>query len=232
MAENNRVLTHSEFAAKYNHQSEQDIASSYSEISNASDNFQEGFDDSTYEEGQTGPKRPLSQGAEETPDAPNRMPTEPTKGMAAPTDTEEEDHITPEEMENEDDDTEESEAEDFEGEEYGDPEEDEEEDEDEETNESMQIAKKSSLLESFDDFEARGQIPMLGQPYADRLDTIELDFGEEEEGEENDCFVTCKSCGAKKEIEKGSYPMGAANQADPGSWWQGANIGMKCEECQ
>jgi len=254
MAENNRVLNHSEFAAKYNQQSEQDIAASYSEFSHASDNFQDGFDDSTYEEGQAGPKRPLAQGADATPDAPSGMPTEPTEGMAAPSDEEEvDDHITPEEMEGEVEEGEEEDFEDdFEDDGSGDPEageseededEDEEEDEDdedeeeEETNESVRVVKNSLILESFDDFEARGPIPSRGNShgdlYADELGTIELDF-DDEEGEEDtdDCFVTCKSCGSKKEIERGSYPMGAANQEDPDSWWQGASMGMMCEGCR
>jgi len=255
MAENNRVLNHSEFAAKYNQQSEQDIAASYSEFSHASDNFQDGFDDSTYEEGQAGPKRPLAQGADATPDSPNGMPTEPTEGMAAPSDEEEEDdHITPEEMENEGEEEEEDLEDDFEDDGSGDPEagesdededdeeeedEDDEEEEEEETNESVRVVRNSLILESFDDFEARGPVPSRGNShgdlYADELDIIELEFDDEgEEGEEDgdDCFVTCKSCGSKKEIERGSYPMGAANQKDPESWWQGASMGMMCEGCR
>jgi len=276
MAENNRVLNHSEFAAKYNQQSEQDIAASYSEFAKASDNFQEGFDDSTYEEGQAGPKRPLTLGAEETPAAPDSMPTEPTEGMAAPNDVEREemeDHITPEEMEGEGEEEEEmeddfdedgsgdpeageSDDEEGEGEEEeemeddfdedgsGDPEagesddeegeEDEDEDEEEEeANESVRVVRNSLILESFDDFEARGPIHMPrgasgSDMYADDVDTIELDFEGEDEDEDGDCFVTCSSCGSKKGIEKGSYPMGIANQEDPDSWWQGAEMGMQC----
>jgi len=246
MAENNRVLNHSEFAAKYNQQSEQDIAASYSEFAKASDNFQEGFDDSTYEEGQAGPKRPLTLGAEETPAAPDSMPTEPTEGMAAPNDVEREemeDHITPEEMEGEGEEEEEMED-DFDEDGSGDPEagesddeegeEDEDEDEEEEeANESVRVVRNSLILESFDDFEARGPIHMPrgasgSDMYADDVDTIELDFEGEDEDEDGDCFVTCSSCGSKKGIEKGSYPMGIANQEDPDSWWQGAEMGMQC----
>lgn len=247
MAENNRVLNHSEFAAKYNQQTEQDIAASYSEFSHASDNFQDGFDDSTYEEGQAGPKRPLAQGADATPDSPNGMPTTPTEGMAAPSDEEEvDDHITPEEMEGEGEGEEYEESEDFEDDGSGDPEAgeseedeevDEEEEEEEETNESVRVVRNALILESFDDFEARGPMPTRGNShrdlYADELGSIELDFDEEGEDEEvDDCFVTCKSCGSKKGIERGSYPMGAANQADPNSWWQGAKMGMMCESCR
>jgi len=168
--------------------------------------------------------------------------------MAAPTDEEEEeeDHVTPEEIEN-DFESEEEEEDDFEDDGSGDPEagnpeegseedEDEEEDEEEETNESVKVIRNRIILESFDDFEARGPIPIppnaRGDMYQDELETIELDFegnGEEEEEEENEeCFVTCKSCGSKKEIERGSYPMGVANQEDPSSWWQGAEMGMQC----
>ncbi len=245
MAENNRVLNHSEFAAKYNQQSEQDIAASYSEMESASDNFQEGFDETSYEDGQTGPKRPIAQGNQETPDSPDSMPTQPTEGMAAP--TEEEDHITPEEIEN-DFESEEDEEDDFEDDGSGDPEsgnpeegsedeeddEEDEEDDEEETNESVKVIKNRIILESFDDFEARGPISIPSNArediYQDELEAIELDFEGDEEDEE--CFVTCKSCGSKKEIERGSYPMGVANQEDPNSWWQGAKMGMMCESCK
>jgi hypothetical protein len=240
----NRVLNYSEFAGKYQKNAEQDAATSYSEFSKASDNFQEGFDDDTYEDGQSGPQRPINGGGETTPDAPDSQPV-PTEGMEAPSDEaeetqeheeEEEEHdgIEAEEVEDDDDDEE------FE---EGDPEagedEDEEEDEEEDTNESVRIRKNNFILESFDEFEARGPIP--SQPrskphsggYEDVLNTIELDFDDnhqeyEDEEDNGECFVTCKSCGAKKEVEQGAYPMGAENEANPDSWWQGASMGMQC----
>lgn len=245
MAEN-RVLNYSEFAGKYQKNAEQDIAASYSEFSKASDNFQEGFDEDTYEDGQAGPKRPIASGEEATPAAPDSMPT-PTQGMEAPAE-EHEEEIEHEEYEEEVEDEEPSEEEYEEDEEFegGDPEagEEEEEDEDEEgeededeeeeANESVNVRRNRFILESFDEFEARGPIP--SQPhrhseYDDIASTIELDFEDnynDEEEDDDDCFVVCKSCGSKKSIEPGTYPMGAKNEADPDSWWQGAAMGMQC----
>ena len=93
------------------------------------------------------------------------------------------------------------------------------------------------ILESFDDFEARGPIDSKLGGYDDVLDTIELEFDEdrqEEEEEEEDngeCFVACKSCGCKKQVAAGEYPMGADNESNPDSWWQGSRMGMMCESC-
>ena len=227
----NRVLNYSEFADRYNKNAEQDAAASYSEFSKASDNFQEGFDEDTYEEGQSGPNRPIASEEEATPSSPDSMPT-PTQGMEAP--QEEEDEIDADEI----DDSEEEEE--YEG---GNPEEDEdeededEEDEDEEddANESVKFKESIVILESFDDFEARGPIDSKLGGYDDVLDTIELEFDEdrqEEEEEDNgECFVACKSCGCKKQVAAGEYPMGADNESNPDSWWQGSRMGMMCESC-
>ena len=338
MADNNRVLNFTEFAGKYNQQSEQDAAASYSEFSKASDNFQDGFDEDTYEEGQAGPNRPIASGEETTPLSPDSMPT-PTQGMEAP-------HDESEEEEEEADDS--VGIDDLDDDEYegGNPEEDQDEDEDEEeededeededeedeANESAKFKRNSHIneqlpdmaaavawdrtsgkdkkeikriikkiarmyiadtpetrefargvkkatksifnihlgayklgksavdyvkhspanplnwelsgttneaskviLESFDEFEARGPIDFQSRGYDDVLDTIELEFddnGQEHEDSDNEeCFVTCKSCGSKKGVNAGEYPMGAENEANPDSWWQGVKMGMMCEGC-
>jgi hypothetical protein len=90
MAENNRVLNFSEFGNKYNKESAQDIAASYSEFTGAADQFQDGFDDTTYDDGgQPGPKRPIEGGNEDSPAQPGeegtpKYNTDHTEGMEAP----------------------------------------------------------------------------------------------------------------------------------------------------
>jgi hypothetical protein len=232
MADNNRVLNFTEFAGKYNQQSEQDAAASYSEFSKASDNFQDGFDEDTYEEGQAGPNRPIASGEETTPLSPDSMPT-PTQGMEAPHDESEEEEEADDSVGIDDLDDDE-----YEGgnpEEDEDEEEDEEDDEEDDANESVKFKKNRVILESFDEFEARGPIDFQSRGYDDVLDTIELEFddnGQEHEDSDNEeCFVTCKSCGSKKGVNAGEYPMGAENEANPDSWWQGVKMGMMCEGC-
>ena len=253
----NRVLNFSEFGKKYNQESEQDIAASYADFSNAADNFQEGFDEDTYEDGQAGPKRPLAQGEEATPAQPGEEGApafkSETEGMEAPEEEEAEEEVDADDVEAEIDaeiEAEEApEEEEAEDEDYGsgnpeegeDEEEDEEEEdeEEEEANESKmttnnRVNRNMIILESFDQFETGTRnVPYSSQPkrlggYDEVLDTIELDFDDSEEEQDDSCFVTCKSCGAKKEVEPGSYPMGASNISNPDSWWQGAKLGMQC----
>jgi hypothetical protein len=243
----NRVLNYSEFAGKYQKNAEQDIAASYSEFSKASDNFQEGFDEDTYEDGQAGPKRPIAQSEETTPAQPGEdgapnFTAEPAEGMEAPGDEDDseedfdvEDSEAPEDNEIPDEDELDADGGNPEGdeddseEEEGD--EDDSEEEEEDTNESVKVIRRNLILESFDEFEARG--PINSQPrsnvYDDELDNIELDFDFDDEDEDSgECFVSCKACGAKKEVASGEYPMGADNEANPDSWWQGSVLGMQC----
>ena len=70
MAENNRVLNFAEFGKKYSQEAAQDNAASYSEFTKSAENFQEGFDDDTYGDGQIGPNRPMSVGSSKTPAQP------------------------------------------------------------------------------------------------------------------------------------------------------------------
>lgn len=208
MAEN-RVLNYSEFAGKYSQEAQQDMAASYSEFSKASDNFQEGFDEDTYEEGQSGPKRPLNIGSDETPVQPGEdgapeFSTE-HEGMESPSDEHEEHEEDFSNWSDEDDDDDDD-SEEFEGpqpdlsasaagmddeggnpegeeEEDEDDEDDEEEDEDDEEEEDEEETNESfksiTLLESFDEFSANSQ---PRSSYASMLDIPELD-GEEEEFE-------------------------------------------------
>lgn len=89
-----RVLNFSEFADKYSKDKEQDVAASFSDIQKAADNFQEGFDETSYDDGsEIKPNRPINQGEESTPDKPGEeKPTE-TEGMEAPVEGEEEEGL-------------------------------------------------------------------------------------------------------------------------------------------
>ena len=84
MSETNRVLNFSEFGKKYSQDSENDIAASYSDFSSSADNFQEAFDEDTYEDGQTGPNRPITSGGEETPAEPSGFNKDEPDNMKAP----------------------------------------------------------------------------------------------------------------------------------------------------
>ena len=209
MAEN-RVLNYSEFAGKYSKESQQDMAASYSEFSKAADNFQEGFDDDTYEDGQTGPKRPLNIGTEETPIQPGETgsPAFSTEheGMESP---EENDLVTQNDLDNN-----EVDGEEFEGpqpdlsasaagydNEGGNPEEGEDESEEEENEENEEEENEESEEEENEEeeeeeesnesykhmivLESFDDFTMNSQPksrYAEMLDIPELE-GEEDEFE-------------------------------------------------
>lgn len=240
---NDRVLNFGEFAGKYSSDSEQDNASSLSDFEGASDNFQDGFDETSYEDGkEIKPNRPLSQGSELTPDGPdNGIPTD-VEGMESPAEEEETgeefEEETGEEFEEEEGD--EDEDEDFEDEEEedddfydddgGNPEEEEEDEEDEDeedddANESLIVSRhfiqSESILESFESFTQK-----KSNPYSDVLNKIELDIDDEDDTPGG--FVICKSCGNQQEIPRGHNPMDDANIEDPNHWWQGRGEGMQC----
>jgi hypothetical protein len=67
-----RVLNFSEFAGKYSQDSKDDSSASsdYVEFSKTSDRFSDAFDDSTYDQPQLGPKRPVSGSATPSPAQP------------------------------------------------------------------------------------------------------------------------------------------------------------------
>jgi hypothetical protein len=234
----NRVLNFSEFGKKYSQDSDSDIAASYSDFSSASNNFQEGFDDDTYEEGQGGPKRPINVGSEETPAGPNGFNSEESEEMVAPDHSEEEEDDyedvegddEDENSETEDDeDLEDIEEEEWDEDEYGNPEDeddedeedDEEEDEDEDANESI-----SYIVESFDDYVSKSQ-PRSGQ--SNSIEDLDFNLdGDIEDSSHDKCIVICKSCGSEKEIEPGIIPFGKDEESNPNSWWQGSTMGMQC----
>ena len=65
-----RVLNFSEFAGKYSQDSETDASAGYSEFSKSSDKFTDAFDETTYDQPQLGPKRPVAGGNGTTPAQP------------------------------------------------------------------------------------------------------------------------------------------------------------------
>lgn len=78
-----RVLNFSEFAGKYNTDTQQDDAAAFSDLTQASDNFQDAFDETSYEDG-IKPNRPLNQGDGTVPTAPGDEKPGDTEGMEAP----------------------------------------------------------------------------------------------------------------------------------------------------
>lgn len=213
-----RVLNFSEFADKYSSEDGLDV----NDITIASDNFKNGFDDASYDSPEIKPNRPVKDtesfipGPDEdgapsfTSDVKSDMiaPTEEEEGIEEPSvEIEDEEIIEPEgsaipEIDF-DEDGGNPEEEDEEDDEEEDEEEEEEENEEEETNESV-----NGLLESFDSFNSR-------------------DFQDNSILDDSKCIVICKSCGSEKEIPSGHYPFGIDNELSKESWWQGSK-GMQC----
>ncbi len=232
-----RVLNFSEFQGKYSVDKEQDAAAAYDEMSKASDNFQEGFDEDTYEENPIGAKRPISNG-ESTPPQPGEdgAPSfNSESGIESPDEIEDSKQESEDEtvenptfgQYNSDDsgNPEEDEEEDDEDDEEDDEEEEEEDDEDDDANESLKLgSNKGIVLESFRDFEASSSQP---KDYDSISNSIEFeDFPEE--SKEMECWVRCQSCGDKKSIKAGHDPFHKNNVEDQNSWWQGSEYGMQC----
>lgn len=187
-----RVLNFSEFFGKYSSEGG-DSNQNLDTFTQSSSNFEEGFDDSTYNQNQLGPNRPVSRGDEMTPAQPGE------KGIAAfnaaidssmdapeiemPDETEGElDMSAPEEqesIESKPDDTEEETKEN-----KVDSEEEEEEDDAEETDVPEPEAganpknlKESNLLIGFTQFINESNF----DPYADEYDEYPEDYEEDDE---------------------------------------------------
>jgi hypothetical protein len=170
-----RVLNFSEFADKYSEDEELDV----NDVTAASGNFEEGFDDESYDSPEIKPNRPIVDGESSIP-SPNEdgapsFTSDVDSEMVAPkdepeevVDQEEDDSESEVEgspipsvdfdedggnPEDEDEDPEEDEDEDPEEDEDEDPEEDEDnEDEDPEEDEDANESLSIGLLESFDSF--------------------------------------------------------------------------------
>lgn len=88
-----RVLNFLEFSDKYSNASSE--PSTVDDLTNAASNFEEGFDDDTYDQPQIGPNRPVSGNYEATPTGPGEegspaFSAENTEGMNAPAEESEE----------------------------------------------------------------------------------------------------------------------------------------------
>ena len=100
-----RVLNFTEFSDKYSNGSTE--PASVDDIKNAASNFEEGFDEETYDQPQIGPNRPVAGNYEMTPAGPGEegspaFSADNTQGMNAPEETEEhENEESPEEEEDE-----------------------------------------------------------------------------------------------------------------------------------
>jgi hypothetical protein len=104
-----RVLNFNEFSDKYSSGSNE--PSNIDDIKNASSNFEEGFDDDTYDQPQIGPNRPVSGNYETTPASPGE------EGSPAFSSQNTQEMNAPEEMESDEPENEESEEEESEEEE-------------------------------------------------------------------------------------------------------------------
>jgi hypothetical protein len=132
-----RVLNFFEFSDKYSTGNTDPLG--VDSMSSASANFEEGFDDSTYDQPELGPKRPVAGNYEATPAAPGEQGVPAfsqgeKSGMAVPEETDEDETTTfPSEYEEDEDEDDDS----------GNPEgeEDAEEDETEEVEESFTLIK-------------------------------------------------------------------------------------------
>lgn len=93
-----RILNFAEFFGKYSSDGEKSL----DDFTNAASNFEEGFDDETYNQNQIGPNRPVAGGTEVTPPQPGetgapKFTSQPDAEMNAP--EEEEKEEMPEEVE-------------------------------------------------------------------------------------------------------------------------------------
>lgn len=236
-----RVLNFSEFQDKYSTEGQQDAAAALSDFSAASDNFQTGFDDATYDSPQLGPKRPISGGSEMTPAQPGEMGSPSfnpfSSGMEAPTEDEYSDEEGDETSTNpsfgqystsdsgdpeagDEDDTEEDDDTD-----EDDTDEDEEKKEKEDTSESRFWNRRSSsvILESFDSFSGDDY---SWQPHESFGNIVDSSYPTG--GEESGNWIKCKSCGDTMDIPAGHDPFAEENVDDPSHWWQGQEVGMQC----
>ena len=80
-----RILNFSEFFGKYSKDTEKNL----DDFTNAASNFEEGFDDETYNQNQIGPNRPVAGGTEVTPPQPGetgapKFTSQPDTEMNAP----------------------------------------------------------------------------------------------------------------------------------------------------
>lgn len=182
-----RVLNFLEFSDKYSNGNDDQI--NLDDIKNASSNFEEGFDDDTYDQPQIGANRPISGDYEMTPASPGEegvpsFSAENSEDMSAPADTDEESTELPpatsEEDEEEDEDD--TNTEDDNDSEEGNPEAG--------ANPKKKVDEGITLIKGFMQFinENADHCEECGDPISD----------------DDDIFIgeTCKSCGEKYELDE------------------------------
>ena len=245
-----RVLNFSEFSDKYSKEAEQDSAASYQDFSKSSDNFVDGFDDSTYDQPQLGPTRPVDHGLEETPIQPGEegAPSFSSKvsNMEIPEDEEEGEEVEEIEDEEVEDEEEREEVEEVEDEEEGEEVEDEEMDddggypEDDEDDEEDEEDEEDEVKESFDWSSLSRKNLGLVEGFGSFSNSHSHDMHHElnhmeneidDYGDDEPCMVICNSCGSEREIEAGLDPMSKEEYDNPDSWWRGTELGMQCGYC-
>lgn len=183
-----RVLNFLEFSDKYSNGSTE--PTSVDDIKNAAANFEEGFDEETYDQPQIGPNRPVAGNYEATPAGPGEegspaFSANNTEDMNAPDGSEEhEEAESPEEEE-------------AEHEEGGSEEGETEEDETEEGNpeaganpKKKKVEESITLVKGFAQFinEDHGDYPNM-------FDTDDYMSDEDEEGHDHGDDDTCEMCG-------------------------------------
>jgi hypothetical protein len=92
-----RVLNFFEFSDKYS--SNDSVERDLQDVTDAASNFADGFDDSTYDQPEIKPNRPVSGEYQATPTAPNGFNPEASKKMNAPEEDDDDDDDTGEEYE-------------------------------------------------------------------------------------------------------------------------------------
>jgi hypothetical protein len=194
-----RVLNFTEFSDKYSNSSNEPV--SIDDLTNASSNFEEGFDDETYDQPEIKPNRPVAGNYEITPSAPGEtnapaFSAENTEDMNAP---QEESDESETELPNETEDTftfnksKESE-EDESTEEESEEEEEEEDDEQEEGNPEAGANPKKKVEEGFSLVKGFAQfVNEQANVYLPKEVFTEKDYYANREEEEED--DTCPECG-------------------------------------
>lgn len=132
-----RILNFSEFFGKYSKDTEKELG----DFTQSAANFEEGFDQETYDQAQIGPNRPVESGSEATPPSPGET------GAPAFTASQDEEMNAPEEEE-----TEETEESDVPQPEAGANPEGEEEEEDKKEPEAMKESRKFKGVKGFSEF--------------------------------------------------------------------------------
>lgn len=169
-----RVLNFTEFSDKYSNGSTE--PASVDDIKNAASNFEEGFDEETYDQPQIGPNRPVAGNYEATPAGPGEegspaFSADNTEDMNAPQENEEEPADSDEDSDDADDTDNDSEEDDVE---EGNPEAG--------ANPKKKVEEGITLVKGFSQFinEEHGDYPNIFDEYEDGSD------------EDDDC---CQECG-------------------------------------